>query len=190
MADDLQPGLIDPNFEPEIVGLACNHCGYASADSAGGLRREYPTAVHMIRLPCTGRIEVIHLLKALEAGADGVFVVGCLEGDCSFMTGNLWARQIVTYVKKLAGEVGLEPERLEMYNIPGPNGAGFAAAATEFTARIKALGPNPGKRSGLSAHAATKAALAGIALPDEQATAATGAAPAAAVAPREEGQPT
>jgi hypothetical protein len=96
----------------------------------------------------------------------------------------------VTYVKKLAGEVGLGPERLEMYNIPGPNGAGFAAAATEFTARIKALGPNPSKRQGVSAHVATAAALAGIALTDEAAAAPTAASTAAPAAPLEEGQPT
>jgi len=155
---------------PQIVGLACNHCGYASADSAGGLRRAYPPAVHMIRLPCTGRLEVIHLLKAIEAGADGVMVVGCLEGDCSFMTGNLWARQVVNHVKDLLTELGMEPERVEMYNIPGPNGAGFAAAATEFTERIKALGPGFVKRAGVDPHHAAREALGDNALPAEEGT--------------------
>jgi coenzyme F420-reducing hydrogenase delta subunit len=152
----------------QIVGLACNHCGYASADSAGGLRRAYPPAVRMIRLPCTGRLEVIHLLRAIEAGADGVMVVGCLEGDCSFMTGNLWARQVVNHVKGLLTELGMEPERVEMYNIPGPNGAGFAAAATAFTERIQRLGPNPVKRAGADPHHAARQALGDNALPAEE----------------------
>jgi coenzyme F420-reducing hydrogenase delta subunit len=151
--------------DPQIVGLACNHCGYASADSAGGLRRSYPAAVHMIRLPCTGRLEVIHLLKAIEAGADGVMVVGCLEGDCSFMTGNLWARQVVDHVKRLLDELGIEPGRVEMYNVPGPNGAGFAAAATAFTERIRQLGPNPLKNAGADPEHAAREALGDVALP-------------------------
>jgi len=153
-------------FEPQIVGLACNHCGYASADSAGGLRRAYPPAISLVRIPCTGRIEAIHLLKAFEAGADGVVVVGCVEGDCLYSTGNLWARQCVNHVKEILTETGVEPERLEMYNIPGPNGAGFAATVTAFAERIKALGPSPAKRPGAQPQEDARAALGNIALSD------------------------
>jgi hypothetical protein len=95
-----------------------------------------------------------------------VFVVGCVEGDCSYITGNLWARQCVNHVKEILAETGLEPERLEMYNIPGPNGAGFAAAAAEFTERIKALGASPAKRPGAQPQEDARAALGNIALSD------------------------
>jgi coenzyme F420-reducing hydrogenase delta subunit len=164
------PQGADPGLSPRIIGFACNHCGYAAADSAGGLRREYPPAIHLIRLPCTGRLEIIHLLTAVEAGADGVFVVGCMEGDCSFSTGNLWARKCVDHAKRLLEEVGMEPDRLEMYNIPGPNGAGFAAAANEFTGRIVALGPSPARRDDVSPVATTREAVKEIALPDDAAS--------------------
>lgn len=156
-------------FTPRIVGFACNHCGYAAADSAGGLRHEYPPTIHLIRLPCTGRLEVIHLLKALEAGADGVIVVGCMEGDCSFNTGNIWARRCVNLTKTLLEEIGVEPERLEMYNIPGPNGAGFAVAANEFAEQIQALGPSPARRDDVSPFAAADEAARDISLPNDTA---------------------
>ena len=102
--------------------------------------------IRMIKLPCTGKLEVIHLLKALEAGADGVYAAGCLEGECHYLKGNLWARKRVNYVKTLLAELGIEPERVEMYNMSSAMGAKFAEVATEFTERIKQLGPNPVKR--------------------------------------------
>jgi F420-non-reducing hydrogenase iron-sulfur subunit len=134
---------VDPNFEPEIIVFACHYCAYAAADLAGSMRLQYPTNIRMIKLPCTGKLEVIHLLKALEAGADGVYAAGCLEGECHYLKGNLWARKRVDYVKKLLVELGLEPERVEMYNMSSAMGPRFAEVATEFTERIKQLGPNP-----------------------------------------------
>jgi len=61
----------DPAFEPEIIVFACHYCAYAAADLAGSMRLQYPASIRMVKLPCTGKLEVIHLLRALEAGADG-----------------------------------------------------------------------------------------------------------------------
>jgi coenzyme F420-reducing hydrogenase delta subunit len=63
-------------FEPEIVGFCCHYCAYAAADLAGAMRLSYPVNVKIIEIPCTGRIDVVHILRALERGADGVFVAG------------------------------------------------------------------------------------------------------------------
>jgi F420-non-reducing hydrogenase iron-sulfur subunit len=63
-------------FEPQILAFACNYCAYAAADLAGSMRLSYPTNVKIIRLPCTGKIDVLYLLKAFERGADGVLVAG------------------------------------------------------------------------------------------------------------------
>ena len=120
---------VDPNFEPEIIVFACHYCAYAAADLAGSMRLQYPTNTRMIKLPCTGKLEVIHLLKALESGADGVYAAGCLEGECHYLKGNLWARKRVAHVKDLLVEVGLEPERIEMYNMSSAEGAKFAAGS-------------------------------------------------------------
>ena len=162
-------------FEPEIIVFACHYCAYAAADLAGSMRLQYPTNIRMIKLPCTGKLEIIHLLKALEAGADGVYAAGCLEGECHYLKGNLWARKRINHVKDLLAEVGLEPERVEMYNMSSAMGAKFAEVATEFTERIKTLGPNPVKRAGVDSHAAAREALGGVAMPDDPAlSAATG----------------
>ncbi len=165
--DHAAPRPVDPDFEPEIIVFACHYCAYAAADLAGVMRLEYPSNIRIIKLPCTGKLEVIHLLRALEAGADGVYAAGCMEGECHFLKGNLWARKRVNYVKRLLSELGLEPERVEMYNMSSAMGARFAEVATEFTERIRALGPNPAKRGGVSPHAAAREALGEIAMPEE-----------------------
>ena len=165
--DEVPRKPVDPSFEPEIIVFACHYCAYAAADLAGSMRLQYPSNIRMIKLPCTGKLEVIHLLRAIEAGADGVYAAGCMEGECHYLKGNLWARKRVDHVKDLLGELGIEPERVEMYNMSSAMGARFAEVATEFTERIKQLGPSPIKRQGVSPHAAAREALGGVAMPDE-----------------------
>ena len=63
-------------FEPQIAAFCCHYCAYAAADLAGSLRLQYPTNLKVIRLPCTGKMDVLHILKAFEDGADGVMVAG------------------------------------------------------------------------------------------------------------------
>ena len=179
--DEAPKKPVDPDFEPEIIVFACHYCAYAAADLAGSMRLQYPSNIRMIKLPCTGKLEVIHLLRAIEAGADGVYAAGCLEGECHYLKGNLWARKRENHVKDLLAEVGIEPERVEMYNMSSAMGAKFAEVATEFTQRIKELGPNPVKREGVDVHAAAREALGGVAMPDD---------PAPSVATSEEGHAT
>ncbi len=149
-------------FEPEIIVFACHYCAYAAADLAGSMRLQYPPTIRIIKLPCTGKLEVIHVLKAFEAGADGVYAAGCMEGECHYLKGNLWARKRIGYVKKLLGELGLEPERVEMYNLSSAMGPRFAEIANEFTERIKGLGPSPLRRDDVSPVEAAHAAVAGV----------------------------
>ena len=128
-------------FEPKIVAYCCNFCAFAAADLAGAMRVQYPPNVRIIRLPCTGKIDAIHLMKAFEHGADGVFVAGCLEGQCHYLEGNLRAKKRVAYVKRLLAEVGIEPGRAEMFNLSSAEGGRFAEIVEERTQRIKELGP-------------------------------------------------
>lgn len=130
-------------FEPQIVAFCCKYCAYAAADLAGSMRLSYPSNVKIVQLPCTGRVDIFHLLKAIEEGADGVYVAGCLEGECHFLKGNLRARKKVEYVKKILAELGIEAERVEMYNLSSAMGPRFAEIAREMTERIKELGPTP-----------------------------------------------
>ena len=107
------------------------------------MRLEYPANIKIIRLPCSGKIDVMHLLRAFQKGADGVYVVGCLEGTCHYNEGNYRARERVEYVRVLLDEIGIEGDRVRMYNLSSGEGPTFAAYAKEMTEHIKALGPNP-----------------------------------------------
>ncbi|MHC4245065.1 MAG: hydrogenase iron-sulfur subunit [Planctomycetota bacterium] len=128
-------------FEPKIVAYCCNFCAFAAADLAGAMRVQYPPNVRIIRLPCTGKVDAIHLMKSFEDGADGVFVAGCLEGECHYLEGNLRAKKRVTYVKRLLTEVGTDPQRIEMFNLSSAMGGQFAEYVEEMTKRIKEIGP-------------------------------------------------
>ena len=98
-------------FEPVIVAFCCHYCAYTAADMAGSMRLRYPPNVKILRVPCSGKVDAIHIMKALEKGADGVYVAGCLDGDCHFKNGNVRATHRVTYLKKLLDEIGIEGGR-------------------------------------------------------------------------------
>ena len=107
------------------------------------MRLQYPINVKIVRVPCTGKVDVIHIMRAFEKGADGVAVIGCLEGECHFNSGNLMARRRVEQAQKILETVGVGGERAQMYNLSSSEGPRFAQYATEFTEKIKKLGPNP-----------------------------------------------
>ena len=107
------------------------------------MRLDYPPNVKIIKVPCTGRVDVIHILKALEDGADGVMVAGCLEGDCHYQSGNLRAKKRVAHVQHILDQIGFSGERVAMYNLSAGMGVRFAEIAREITEKIKELGPNP-----------------------------------------------
>jgi coenzyme F420-reducing hydrogenase delta subunit len=107
------------------------------------MRLQYPSNIKIIRVPCTGKVDVIHLLRAIQKGADGAYVVGCLEGTCHYNEGNLRARERVEYVRALLEEIGIEGDRVRMYNLSSGEGPTFAAYAKEMTEHIQSLGPNP-----------------------------------------------
>ena len=131
------------SFEPKVIAYCCTYCAYTAADLAGSLRLEYAANVRVVKIMCTGKIDAVLLLKAFEDGADAVFVAGCAIGDCHFLEGNLRAIQTVIHTKKLMHQVGLEPERLEFFQIPASEGPKFAETANQMTDLARKLGPNP-----------------------------------------------
>ena len=107
------------------------------------MRLQYPPEIKIILMPCTGRVDILHLLKAFEGGADVVFVAGCLEGECHYLSGNIQARKRVAKVKKDFEQMGFDPNRLEMFNLSSSEGPRFAAIAQEMAERAFKLGPSP-----------------------------------------------
>jgi F420-non-reducing hydrogenase iron-sulfur subunit len=130
-------------FEPLVVAFCCHYCAYTAADLAGTMRLQYPDNIRIVRLPCTGKVDVRVLLEAFEKGADGAYVAGCLEGDCHFLTGNLRAKKRVELAKRILEDAGIGGERLEMFNMSAAMGPRFAEVAREMTEKIRKLGPSP-----------------------------------------------
>ena len=134
-------------FEPEIIVFACHYCAYAAADLAGSMRLQYPTNIRMIKLPCTGKLEVIHLLKALEAGADGVYAAGCMEGECHYLKGNLWAQEAGGLRQEAArGDRGRSRSRRDVQHV-----VGHGPAVRRDGARVHGAHPRPGAQPRASA---------------------------------------
>jgi F420-non-reducing hydrogenase iron-sulfur subunit len=151
-------GSMDSSYSPKVLGFLCQWCSYNGADLAGAMRLQYPPEIRIIMVPCTGRVDILHLLQAFEVGGDAVFISGCHEGDCHYMAGNYHAPKRVRRVKAILEKVGLEPERLEMFHVSASEGPKFAAVAREMTERAYKLGPNPVRREARSAWLAQRSA--------------------------------
>jgi coenzyme F420-reducing hydrogenase delta subunit len=139
--------MTDKGYNPKVLALLCTYCTYTAADMAGSMRLQYPPNVRVVKLLCTGRVDINHLLKAFLAGWDAVMVSGCEIGDCHFLEGNLRAKERVAHAKTLIEEAGLEPERLEMFHIGASDAPKWAEAVEMMTERARELGPNPLRRT-------------------------------------------
>ena len=111
---------------PKILGIICNWCSYAGADLAGGARIQYPPDVRAIRVMCTGRVDMLFIMKAFTDGADSVLVSGCHFGDCHYLEGNYKAAKRMFMVKSLMKNIGLDDRRLRMTFVSASEGAKWA----------------------------------------------------------------
>ena len=129
------------SFEPRIVAFLCTWCSYAGADLAGVSRFQYPANIRIIKVPCSGRINPLYILKALYNGVDGVLVSGCHPGDCHYISGNYFARRKFAMVKRFLEYIGIEPERVQFSWVSAAEGVRFANIIEKVTNDIKKLGP-------------------------------------------------
>lgn len=131
-----------PNkFEPKIVSFLCNWCSYAGADLAGTSRISYPQNIRIIRVPCSGRVDPLFVVKAFLDGADGVMVLGCHPGDCHYQQGNYIAQRRYSIMHRLLEFTGIESDRLFVDWVSASEGKRFAEVVTKFTNLVQALGP-------------------------------------------------
>jgi F420-non-reducing hydrogenase iron-sulfur subunit len=128
-------------FEPKIMGFLCNWCSYAGADTAGISRFQYPANLRIMRTMCTGRVDPIYVLKALQKGYDGVLVFGCHPGDCHYLEGNIYAAQRIDLVRFLLEISGINQDRLHLRWVSATEGQQFAEYVTELTEVLRDLGP-------------------------------------------------
>jgi len=128
-------------WEPRIQGFVCNWCTYTGADLAGTSRIQMAANVRVIRLPCTGRIDTLFILKAFERGADGVIVSGCHPNDCHYTAGNFHARRRFAIFREIMDFVGIDPRRVTFSWVSASEGQKWSEVVNETTQRIRELGP-------------------------------------------------
>lgn len=129
--------------ELRIVGFLCNWCSYGGADTAGVARAIQPTDLRIIRVPCSGRVDPLFIIKALFEGADGVLVSGCHPHDCHYSVGNYYARRRLEVVKAFLPVLGIDPKRFEYTWVSASEGQRWQKVVTDFTSQIHELGPMP-----------------------------------------------
>jgi coenzyme F420-reducing hydrogenase delta subunit/ferredoxin len=139
-------------FEPVILAFCCNYCAYAAADIAGVSRMQYPSNIRIVRLPCTGKVDLLYIFRAFESGADGVIVCGCLKGGCHFVEGNLHAEDRIKLAKDILEAIGIGGARLDMYFISSAMAPKFVETVRDVTERIRTLGPALPQKAKLTSH--------------------------------------
>jgi coenzyme F420-reducing hydrogenase delta subunit len=130
------------DFQPRVVGFLCNWCSYAGADMTGTSRIIYPPNIRILRVPCSGRVDPLFIVKAFREGADGVLISGCHPGDCHYAEGNYHTRRRLAVMQSLLEFVGIEPGRVRLTWVSASEGKQFAQIVREFTDTVKKLGPS------------------------------------------------
>ncbi len=128
-------------WEPRIVGILCYWCSYAGADLAGSSRLSYPPNLRIVRVPCSGRVDPLFVLRAFARGADGVLVSGCHPGDCHYAEGNYYARRRMSLLKRLVEYVGIPKQRFKALWVSASEGREFAEIVAQMAEELRPLGP-------------------------------------------------
>jgi F420-non-reducing hydrogenase iron-sulfur subunit len=135
-------GKVEVEFEPKILGFLCNWCSYAGGDLAGVSRLQYPPNIRVVRVMCSGRIDPVFVLDALEKGIDGVLILGCHLGDCHYIDGNYQTKTKFEMLQQLLSIVHLQ-SRIDLDWVSAAEGTYFAKIVEDYTNKIKKLGPSP-----------------------------------------------
>jgi F420-non-reducing hydrogenase iron-sulfur subunit len=131
----------EKSWEPKVVAFVCNWCTYTGADLAGTSRMKQQTNARLIRVPCTGRIDPLFIIKAFEGGADAVLVSGCHPGDCHYNSGNFHARRRWIFFKELLNFVGIDSKRLYFSWVSASEGKKWVDVVNGVIDSVKAEGP-------------------------------------------------
>jgi len=132
----------DSTWEPKLLGFLCQWCSYAGADLAGTSRKKYPANIRIIRVPCSGRVDPLFIIKVLRLGFDGVLLSGCHPGDCHYQTGNYYTRRRMSITKKFLEYLGIEPQRVTLSWVSASEAGKLTELLSEMNKEIKKIGPN------------------------------------------------
>jgi len=128
-------------YQPKIIGFLCNWCSYAGADLAGTSRITYPANIRVIRVPCSGRVDPLLVLKSFQQGADGVLIAGCHPGECHYVEGNYYTRRRFALLRPFLEYLGIEKERFRVEWVSASEGKKFSQLVSSFTEALAKLGP-------------------------------------------------
>jgi F420-non-reducing hydrogenase iron-sulfur subunit len=113
---------MDRAMDKETARIAIFFCQRVDSEqdiNRRAIEKELASRIRFFPLPCSGRIDPLQLLRAIEAGADMVYLVTCGEGTCRYREGNTRAWKRLAYARGLIEEIGLEGERLEVIQSDG-----------------------------------------------------------------------
>jgi F420-non-reducing hydrogenase iron-sulfur subunit len=128
------PGI---NGGVKIVAFLCNWCSYAGADAAGTSRLRQPDNMRIIRLPCSGRVNPLFIIKAFNQGADGVLVSGCHPNDCHYSEGNFYARRRLEFLKEFLPFIGIDKRRFSYQWVSASEAQKWQNVVINFVKRIE-----------------------------------------------------
>lgn len=137
--------LFKASKPPALVAYACENSGALAGEFAQSLEPQLQKDLRLVKIPCSGKIDVIYLLKALEQGAEGIMLFACHKDNCRYVWGNERAEKRKEQVRKLLEDIGIEGERVEFVHVAANQGNQFNAAVRSMAEKIRQLGTIPGK---------------------------------------------
>lgn len=123
--------------------FACLKWGYSAADLAGVSRLKYTPSVKILKVRCTGRIDIKHLLFAIKSGADGVMIVGWRPNECQFKDGNFKAESHVDLANRILERRGFGSQRINQYWLSGAESEKLVKSVEDTLEKLLRIGPNP-----------------------------------------------
>ena len=123
----------------ELLVYYCHNLQLFKNGKRKAVARAWP-GVKLVALPCSGKVEAYHLLKALASGVQGVMVLGCAERACQFLEGSLRSQRRLQYARSWLDELGIEAERLQFSQLGPTDEPALEAILRDFTGRLQTFG--------------------------------------------------
>ena len=134
--------------KPRILILACENDAYPALDMAAHNRIEYNASVRVVPIRCLGSVNLIWITDALNAGFDGIMLMGCKKGDdyqCHFVSGAALGHERMTKIDDTLNQLQLEAERVRAFEVEITDIHRVPALINEYAAKIDEIGMNPFK---------------------------------------------
>jgi coenzyme F420-reducing hydrogenase delta subunit len=123
----------------ELAIFYCQHQTGRMMQILGNLNNLAGSRIRKVALPCSGKLEVSFLLKALENGANGAALFGCPEGECRYLVGSTRAKNRVRYARRILSEIGLEEERVRRFVFADQTTPGEMDSLTAWAEKIQSM---------------------------------------------------